>query len=253
MWNNYLKNLRGAEVWRLAKFANPRAGMTVEALTDKDGNQANTNAEKKEMLRRESFPLNEYDQYFELPQAGQAEQSVTEQAVERALFSQSVKNAPGPDKLSFGAVRVLCKWEKETIVKLAKAAARAGRHPAVWKRASGVVIRKPGKDDYTKLKAYRSISLLSCMGKVIEKVVAELLAEEAERRGLLSDGQFGSRKRRSPIDTVAIMVDRAHAAWRQGSVAGVLLMDIKAAFPSVGRGRLVHTMKGKGIDGDFIR
>jgi hypothetical protein len=57
-----------------------------------------------------------------------------------------------------------------------------------------VVIRKPGKDDYTKLKAYRSISLLSCMGKVVEKVAAELLSEEAEKRGLLSDGQFGSRK-----------------------------------------------------------
>jgi hypothetical protein len=91
------------------------------------------------------------------------------------------------------------------------------------------------------------------MGKVIEKVVAELLAEEAERRGLLSDGQFGSRKRRSAIDTTAIMVDRAHAVWREGSVTGVLLMVIKAAFPSVGRGRLVHTMKGKGIDGDLIR
>jgi hypothetical protein len=49
------------------------------------------------------------------------------------------------------------------------------------------------------------------------------------------------------------MVDRAHAACLQGSVAGVLLKDIKAAFLSVGRGRLVHTMKGKGIDGDLIR
>jgi len=38
------------------------------------------------------------------------------------------------------------------------------------------------------LKAYRSISLLSCMGTVIEKEVAELLAQEAERRGLLSNG-----------------------------------------------------------------
>jgi len=57
-----------------------------------------------------------------------------------------------------------------------------------------VVIRKPGKDDYTKLKAYRSISLLSCMGKVVEKVAAELLSEEAQRRGQLSDRQFGSRK-----------------------------------------------------------
>jgi hypothetical protein len=109
------------------------------------------------------------------------------------------------------------------------------------------------KDDYTKLKAYRSISLLSCMRMVIEKVVAELLVEEAERRGLLSDSHFGSRKRRSAIDAAANMVDRAHAVWTEGSVAWVILMDIKAAFPSVGRGRLVHTMKGKGIDGDLIR
>jgi hypothetical protein len=78
-------------------------------------------------------------------------------------------------------------------------------------RASGVVIRKPGKDNCTKLKAYRSISLLSSMGKVGEKVAAELLSEEAESRGLLSDGQFGSQRRWSAIDAAAIMVDRAHA------------------------------------------
>jgi hypothetical protein len=59
-----------------------------------------------------------------------------------------------------------------------------------------VVIPKPRKDDYTKLKAYRSISLFSCMGKVVEKVAAELVSEETERRGLLSDGQFGIRKGR---------------------------------------------------------
>ena len=91
------------------------------------------------------------------------------------------------------------------------------------------------------------------MGKVVEKVVSELLAEEAERRELLGDGQYESRKRRSAIKAVAIMVDRAHAAWREGHIAGVLLMDIKAAFPSVGMGRLIHTMRGKGMDGDLIR
>ena len=51
-----------------------------------------------------------------------------------------------------------------------------------------MVICQPGKDDYPKLNAYSSISLLSCMGTVVEKVAMELLSEEAERRGLLSDG-----------------------------------------------------------------
>jgi hypothetical protein len=77
------------------------------------------------------------------------------------LFSQSVKKAPGLDKLSFGAIWLLWNCDKERIVRLTKAAIHTGRHPEVLKRASGVVIHKPGKDDYTQLKSYLSISLLS--------------------------------------------------------------------------------------------
>jgi len=110
-----------------------------------------------------------------------------------------------------------------------------------------------GIDDYTKLKVYRTISLLSGIGKVVEIVVAELLVEKAERRELLVDGHYVSRKMRLAIDAVAIMVDRAHAAQREGHKAGVLLMDIKAAFPSVEIGRLIHTMGMNGMDGGLIQ
>jgi hypothetical protein len=37
MWDDYLKNLRGVEVWRAAKCSNPRAGATKEAQTNRDG------------------------------------------------------------------------------------------------------------------------------------------------------------------------------------------------------------------------
>jgi len=253
MWSDYLKNLRRAEVRRAAQCANPRAGMTVESLTDREGKQANTLLEKEEMLRHESFPPNDGDQYYKLPPAGSSHTHLTDQAVERALYSLSVKKAPGPDKLSFGAIRLLWMWDKERIVRLTRAAIGTGRHPAVWKRASGVVIRMPGKDDYKKLKAYRSILLLSCMGKVVEKVAAELLSEQVKRSGPLSDGQLGSRKGQSAIDAAAIRVDRAHTAWTNGHISGVLLMDIKAAFPSVAKGRLVNLMQVRQMDGDLIR
>jgi len=95
--------------------------------------------------------------------------------------------------------------------------------------------------------------MLSCMGKVVEKVVTELLSDEAERRALLSDGQFGSRKKRSAIDAAAIMDDSAHAMWTDDNITGDLLMNINAAFPRVARGRLIHAMKAKKIDGDLIR
>jgi hypothetical protein len=117
---------------------------------------------------------------------------------------------------------------------------RTERHPSVWKPACLVVIRKPGNDYNTQLKASQSLSLLKCMGKVVEKVVSELLSDEAERRGLLSDGQFGSRSGWSAIDAVAIMVDRTYAAWRDGHIAGMLLLVIKVAFRSMAKERLVN-------------
>ena len=40
--------------------------------------------------------------------------------------------------------------------------------------------------------------------------------------------------------------------WREDNITGVLLMDIEAAFPSVARGRLIHAMNAKKIDGDLI-
>jgi hypothetical protein len=61
MWGDYMNTLRGAEVWRAAQYANPRAGMTVEALTDREGKQANISLEKEEMLRHESLPPNDGD------------------------------------------------------------------------------------------------------------------------------------------------------------------------------------------------
>lgn len=147
----------------------------MEALMDREGKQANTTIEKEEMLRQESFPLNDDNQYYELPPASSAYTEVTKRAVEWALHSQSVKNAPDPDQLSSGAVCLHWKWDKEIVIGMAKATICTGQHPAVWKRASRVVMPKPGNDDYTKLRAHHTISLPCCMGKVIEKVVTDVL------------------------------------------------------------------------------
>jgi len=225
----------------------------VEALTDSDGKQANTITEKEDMLKPESLPQDEDNKYFKLPPAGQAQQSVTEQAVLRAPFVMSIRKAPGQDKPTSRAVRMLTQWATKQIEEQAEPVVRTGQHIDVRKWARGVGIWKPGKDDYAQLQAHCSISLLICMVKVVEKVVAELPAEKAERRGVLSDGQYGSRTRRSAIDTAAIMFDRAHPAWRHGHISGVLLLDIKAAFLSVWRGRLIHTIRDKGMDGDRMQ
>lgn len=56
------------------------------------------------------------------------------------------------------------------------------------------------------VKPYRVISLLNCMGKVLEKVIAEQLSELSENFLKLHQGQMGARKERCAIDAVASLV-----------------------------------------------
>ena len=127
---------------------------------------------------------------------------ITDEDIREALFNQSFQKAPGLDRLRFKAIRLWWEWDSQRIISMVKTSIRLGIHPRAWKEARGVVIPKPNEPDYGVARAYRVITLLNCLGKVVEKVAANTIAEECERRRLLHDGQFGCRKRRSAIDAV---------------------------------------------------
>ncbi len=85
----------------------------------------------------------------------------------------------------------------------------------------------------TLVKSYRVVSLLNCLGKVVEKVVAEQLLQFCEANGKLHKGQMGARKYRSAIDALALLIQKVQKAWKDWKIAGALLMDVKRAFDHV--------------------
>ena len=66
---------------------------------------------------------------------------------------------------------------------------RLGHHPELWKTAKGIVIPKPGKPDYSKVRAYRVICLLDVISKLVERMVGHLIADHLERKKVLHEGQ----------------------------------------------------------------
>jgi hypothetical protein len=65
-----------------------------------------------------------------------------------------------------------------------------GYHPKCFKKATGVILKKSQSAklsyrNYALLKAYRVISLLNCLAKVMEKIIARRLAVMAEFKTLL--------------------------------------------------------------------
>jgi hypothetical protein len=62
---------------------------------------------------------------------------------------------------------------------------RASYHPTKWKEGISIILLKPNKEDYTVPKAYRIITLLNCLSKVLEKIFATRLGYLANTIDLL--------------------------------------------------------------------
>ena len=107
-----------------------------------------------------------------------------------------------------------------------------------------VFIPKPNRD-LALLKAWRPITLINCIGKLREKVVAD----ELHQAGLLHRHQFGSVKRRLAIDAVFREVTRVQQCLSAGGKAGWGLWDVKGGFYNVKKDmvlrKLQETKEGK--------
>lgn len=98
------------------------------------------------------------------------------------------------------------------------------------------------------LEDYRRVTLMASLYKVYAIVLAERLRKEAEKKGIIPQNQTGFRKGMGTIDNVYVLnylVNR-QIAKRKGKMV-VMFIDLKAAFDSVDRGKLVNAMKEKGI------
>ncbi|KAI1003617.1 hypothetical protein K3495_g4593 [Podosphaera aphanis] len=73
-----------------------------------------------------------------------------------------------------------------------------GHHPLIWKTSVGIVIPKRGKPDYSAPKAYRPISLIPCLSKLLERIFAKRISYlDHTSPNLLHPSQMRGRKQRS--------------------------------------------------------
>jgi hypothetical protein len=92
---------------------------------------------------------------------------------------------------------------------------------------------------------YRPITLLNCLGKVLEKVIATRLAFWANTSGdsILHRDQLGGRPQRSAIDAAMALAAHVDASWNAKLTTSALFLDVRGAFDNVSRVRLLQIME----------
>ncbi|KJZ69719.1 hypothetical protein HIM_10888 [Hirsutella minnesotensis 3608] len=184
----------------------------------------------------------------ERPQRGEiAMPDLTLQEIEEKVMAAKPWKAPGEDGLPAIVWKKLWHVVKVRVWTLFDSSLREGVVPHQWRTAKIIPLRKPGKGDYTLAKAWRPISLLSTLGKILEAVVADRISYAVEAHVLLPANHFGARKRRSADQALVLLQERIYKAWRMGRVLSLISFDVKGAYNGVCKERLLDRMRARGI------
>ncbi|ETO01297.1 hypothetical protein RFI_36143, partial [Reticulomyxa filosa] len=130
----------------------------------------------------------------------------------------------------------------ESLALLFKWSYRIGYVPRKWKIANIVPIPKPEKD-HTICKNYRPISLLSCVGKVLDRIVTMRLMGYLNEHQLLHYSQAGFQSWHNTSELLLRILETIHASMDKNAVTYAVMLDISAAYDSVWRNGLRFKMR----------
>jgi hypothetical protein len=240
-----LTNARGAEIFRAYGYSKQRQLGKLPSLLTAEGQPATSFAEKCNVFYKKLFPeppeAEPIDWNESRPSMHYQWPKIKRSEIKYAIYKSSAKKTPGPDRLSFRVLRKAYATVPELFNYLYPILIVNGYHPKCFKEATGVILKKPQSAkppyrNYALPKAYRVISLLNCLAKVMEKIIARRLAVIAEFKTLLHIHQIGGRRQKSAINAVMVLIQKMQANWRtrkRGSITSVLTLDIKNAYPTV--------------------
>ena len=123
--------------------------------------------------------------------------------------------------------------------------------PTDWKIALLCPILKPGKDSM-KPNSFRPISMLSCVGKLAERLVNNRLDWYIEHNKLLMCEQAGFRKQRSTYDQIALLEDSIKKAINENHLCVAVFLDMAGAFDAVNHTAVLFKMTKLGLSGRLI-
>ena len=157
--------------------------------------------------------------------------------------------AAGPDKVFTDLLLKANKGLVTAIHKLFSMSFRTGSIPLEWKKADVKFLRKSGKKNYNSASAYRPISLTSCLGKCLERIITVRLNGFIEHNKLIDLEQEGFRKFHSTTHALLRFVQDVFNGFNRKQSTLAAFIDMEKAFDSVWRDGLLVKMHKLGIRG----
>ena len=213
------------------------------SMINKDKSDKNIKTKNREFLRKGQSEKTKY------------EKEISWQELERAINDASNNKAAGDDNIPYDVIKSLGQTARQFILHIYNQIWDGKPIPQKWRTAVIKPLLKEGKDPKSP-GSFRPIALTACLGKLLEKIIADRLSAYLEDNKLLNPNQAGFRRERCTTDRVLKLVqmasDKIHEN-EEGTTTLVTFFDFSRAYDKVWREGLLCKMIKLGVPFQFIK
>jgi hypothetical protein len=152
-------------------------------------------------------------------------------------------NAAGCDEIPLSIIKLLLPVILPILVHIYNYIFACCEYPRQWK--SAIVLPIPKVSNPSGHSDFRPISLLSCLSKVFEVMMAKQINKHIREHNLLSDYQSGFRKFHSTTTAILKVTEDIRSNLEEGCATVLVLLDFSQAFDKVVHELLLLKLKNK--------
>ena len=169
-----------------------------------------------------------------------------------AEFEHAIRNckntSPGADKIHYAMLNHLPDNSRSFMIGLFNRIWQEDEFPVMWSAAVLLPFLKPEKMGNVPLD-YRPITLTCCLCKIFEKMINYRLMWALESMSVLHPNQYGFRRCRSTVDSLARLDDYIKIAFARKQHAVAVFFDLEKAYDTTWRYHILETLKDAGFRG----
>ena len=175
-----------------------------------------------------------------------------EQDIVSSIWSLKTGKSPGPDGLTSEFFKFTCTEIAPYLRDIFNAIFNSGEFPASWGESIICPIHKKGSRKNPNY--YRAVSLISVISKLFTLVLNKRLMEWSQENDIIDEAQAWFRAGYSTIDNLFTLQGIAQKyLTRTGGRFYCLFIDFSKACDRINHDVLWHSLRNKGIHGNFLR
>lgn len=247
-WNQFLQKEDPKSIFRALKYTKGNMVQRIPLIRDLQGVLQSTFQGKCNAFRSTLFPPppNATKPEWEDYQGNHNKwiwPLLTRKELEEVCSNKVQSKSPGPGGITQEIITHAFAAIPDYFFRVYSVLINLGYHPTCWKTATGAILPKTNKPDYAAPKAYRIITLLNCLGKLSERIVAKRLGFWAETTNLLSKTQIGGRLKKSAIDAALLLTNEIERNKKRNWKTSTVFLDVKGAYDHVAKYRLFKILQ----------